>query len=122
MPKMYKLLDANGNSIHGGTQLWIPGQRTEKVEPRICQAGYHLVPSWGIAPWLKIGAVVWSAKGFGKTSSQDTRKIAFESAMVTERVGVLSMAVVVEFGRDCAKHVAKLNNSRSAYADAAALC
>lgn len=98
MRKLYKVLDGNCKSCHGGNFYydrprftlfgWEPGRWTPLVEKvTTCSSGYHLTEE----PWRWMSdkvRFVFEAEGFG-TSDREGDKVAFQSVRLLKPVSRL---------------------------------
>lgn len=86
--KLYKVLTAEGESMHGGSLKWsLPRKRGKGYTPgkwhetdgeiAVCSNGLHLTTQPG--KWWKWNATVWEAQGDGECDT-DGDKIAFRRA------------------------------------------
>ena len=110
---MYKVLGANGESIHGGSGVWPlphdgqPGEWTQAVKPRVCVAGWHLVELRDLPAWLKPDCTIWEAEGRGPSDSDGNGKTAYTQARLIRQVFISQRSMRL-FAADCAEHVLPL--------------
>ena len=117
MEKLYKVLDKNGHSCHGGNMqwslptknddgTWTPGEWMPEIKGEIipCENGYHLCREKDLTQWLR--DTVWIAEVDGEIVEADDK-------VVCRRVRLISGTAWNErnarlFACDCAEHVLHL--------------
>jgi hypothetical protein len=108
--KLYKVLGANAQSIHGGDSTWHkpkghPGKWMPKIERvKCCTSGYHLVELTSLAEWLREDCTIYLAEGRGAKDSDGEGKTAYAEARLIRRL-YLSEKDMRLFAADCADHV-----------------
>ena len=117
MGKLYKVLDKDGRSCHGGNMqwslpaksndgTWTPGEWMPEIKGEIipCKNGYHLCREKDLMGWLR--DTIWIAEVDGEL-------VEAEDKVVCRRVRLISGTAWNEcnarlFACDCAEHVLHL--------------
>ncbi|MBU6232588.1 hypothetical protein KGP36_08240, partial [Patescibacteria group bacterium] len=92
MPSLYKVLGADGRSIHGGNAVWhLPsGGRPGKWMPAVagpstaCGTGYHLAEIAELLNWIQRDCRIYSSEGRGDSDRVGTT-IAYRQARLLRR-------------------------------------
>ena len=115
METLYKVLDENNRSMHGGAATWTPGEWMPAVEGPLvpCANGYHLCRRQDLVNWL--GPVIRVAEYQGErvdcdppAARPDETKVVVRQAMVGERLTTWNERTARLFACDCAEHVLPL--------------
>ena len=110
---LYKVLDAEGKAMHGGSGQWRlpkgdqPGEWMPPIKGNLipCANGYHLTDRASLIQW--IGPTIWEAEGRGD-SVADTEKSAWREARLIRKVEAWDEKNARLFAADCAEHVLHL--------------
>ena len=98
---LYKVTDANGYSMHGGTGKWVPGRWRTVNGPLVpCYRGLHLCRPDDLVRWL--GPVIWEAEYEGEVIEAKDKVIA-RKARITGRVGAWNERTARLFACWCAE-------------------
>lgn len=101
--KLYKVTDANGYSMHGGTGKWTPGKwRSVRGDLVPCEHGLHLCRPQDLVHWL--GPVIWEAEVDGEVIEQGDKVVA-RCARVVRRVDTWNERTARLFAAWCAEQV-----------------
>jgi len=101
--KLYKVTDANGYSMHGGTGKWTPGKwRSVRGDLVPCEHGLHLCRPQDLIHWL--GPVIWEAEVDGEVIEQGDKVVA-RRARVVRRVDTWNERTARLFAAWCAEQV-----------------
>lgn len=104
---VFKVLDADGRSFHGGTGLWPPGVwRTVNGPLKPCANGLHLCRERDLVGWL--GPVIWRAEYDDSDVIECADKLVVRRARVVSRVQAWDERAARLFAVDCAERVLPL--------------
>ena len=115
METLYKVLDENNCSMHGGSAVWTPGVWMPAVTGPLvpCQNGYHLCRAGDLLNWL--GPAIWRAEYQGERIDCDPpetppheTKVVVRQAQVVERLATWNERTARLFACDCAERVLPL--------------
>src|ERR1019366_9985488 len=97
---LFKWLNPDRTTTYQNVKWPVAVKRwTPDIKPTLCKSGWHLATFHGIGEHARSGAELWLAEGRGVSSAQDD-KIAFTSARVLGRIGVLTQQIAVEWAAD----------------------
>ena len=120
MKTLYKVLNADGSTFHGGSGAWpLPNGKPGKWMPKIkkiepCKRGYHVLKPEMLIQWL--GPAIFEVETRGKEIWQDNKGVA-EQARLVRRLERWNDQTERLFACDCAEAVVKLaKDERSANA------
>ena len=103
---LYKVLDADLRSCHGGAAQWVPGEwQLAVTDLRPCERGYHLLdePRQILLAWDPDGTL-WEAEGRGATL-RDVDQSVWEQARITRQLHMPTRSEFVKLAADFAAHV-----------------
>ena len=113
--KLYKTLDASGNSCNGGTGEWFlptkkkdgtwkPGKWMPAIKGELvpCQNGYHLCRSQDLLSWLNVA--IYEAEYKGEII-RDVDKVVVRQARLLRRCEKWNEKTARLFAADCAEHI-----------------
>ncbi|HSW41303.1 MAG TPA: hypothetical protein VLM76_02210 [Patescibacteria group bacterium] len=100
-PRLYKVLDENRRSMHGGRGRWTPG-RWRSVAGRLvpCVRGLHLCRADQLIYWL--GPRIWEVETDGEVIEAEDRYVARRARIVRE-VTAWNDQSARRFAADCAQ-------------------
>lgn len=112
---LYKLTDAAGRPVHGGSGAWPlpnngqPGEwRSVKGAIVSCENGLHLLERGDVIRWLHEG-ILWEAEPAPRTQSvRDVDKTVVRKARLIRKVADIDRHLLVTFAADCAERVLPL--------------
>lgn len=103
---LYKVLDADLRSMHGGTGEWVPGEwRSVRGALEPCRRGLHLARATDLVRWL--GPTIWVAEWEGERIDTDD-KVIVRRARIVSRFGAWDERTARLFAAACAEDVLHL--------------
>ena len=109
---LYKVLDTQGNPMHGGSGPWSlptpdgPGEWMPPIlDVVLCRRGYHLCRPADLILWL--GPAIYEAEGRGEHLEADGKTVWAEARLL-RCVDTWTERTVRLFVADCAEHVLPL--------------
>src|SRR3989344_5863344 len=112
MPRLYKVLNADGSCCHGGTGKWPlpngqPGAWLEVTGDLIpCRNGLHLCRAGDLIHWM--GPALWEAEYEGESIRHEDTKTVVRRARLIRRVEAWNDQNLRLFAVDCAERVLDL--------------
>ena len=110
METLYKVLDENNRSMHGGDAVWTPGEWMPAVEGTLvpCLNGYHLCRAADLVNW--IGPAIWLAEYQGERidrdspqTDRDETQVIVRQARIVHRLDTWNERTARLFACDCAE-------------------
>ena len=105
-PTLYKFLDAENRSTHGGRGKWTPGRWRSVRGPLVpCQNGLHPCREQDLVKWL--APALWEVETDGEIIEASDKVVA-RRARIVRRVETWNDRTARLFAADCAEHVLPL--------------